>query len=102
MLIRSVLASGVMLAASAVPVHAQSQESEAPFRAAEPRQFTAEDMQRYGLTEQEATQGAELQEQGYQILALTPEEAEAYRAGALSQTEWILIGVGVLVLVAVL
>lgn len=102
MLIRSILASGVMLAALAVPAYAQPQESEAPFRAAEPRQFTAEDMQRYGLTEQEAARGTELQEQGYHIVALTPEEAEAYRAGAMSQTEWILIGVGVLVIIAIL
>lgn len=102
MLIRSILASGVMLAALAVPGHAQSQENAAPFRAAEPRQFTAEDMQRYGLEEQEAARGAELQEQGYRIVALTPEEAEAYQAGAFTQTEWILIGVGALVLIAVL
>ena len=33
--------------------------------------------------------------------ALTPEEAEAYQAGAISQTEWILIGIGVLIILAV-
>lgn len=101
MLIRSVLASGVMLAALTVPVHAQAQENATPFRTVEARQFTAEDLQRYGLTEEEAARGAELQEQGYRIVALTPEEAEAYQAGAITQTEWILIGVGVLIILAV-
>jgi hypothetical protein len=33
-------------------------------------------------------------------VALTPEEAEAYTAG-ITQTEWILIGIGVLIILAV-
>ena len=58
-------------------------------------------MQRYGLDEGQAEHAMDLQAQGYQIVALTPEEAEAYQAGGISQTEWILIGVGVLIILAV-
>jgi hypothetical protein len=42
-----------------------------------------------------------LQQEGYRIVALTPEEADAYTAGAISQTEWILIGIGVLIILAI-
>ncbi len=83
----------------AAPAHAQTQEA-AQFRAVEPQTFTAEDLQRYGLDETQSQRAVELQAQGYQIVALTPEEAEAYTAG-ITQTEWILIGIGVLIILAV-
>lgn len=93
-------AASLALSAFAAPACAQTQET-TQFRAVEARTFTAEDMQRYGLDESQAERAMDLQAQGYEIVALTPEEAEAYQAGAISQTEWILIGVGVLIILAV-
>ena len=81
--------------------YAEPPEAPVQFREVEPQTFSAEDLQHYGLDANEAARAVELQAQGYQILALTPEEAEAYRAGAISQTEWILIGIGVLIILAV-
>lgn len=94
-------AAGLALGQIALPAYAQTEESHAQFRSAPAQSFTAEDLQRYGLDADAAAQGVTLQEQGYQIIALTPEEAEAYTAGAISQTEWILIGIGVLIILAV-
>ncbi len=103
MKIRSIcaLAAGLAMAQFAVPAYAETPEAPAQFRAAAPQSFTAEDLQRYGLSSKEAARGVALQEQGYHIVALTPEEAQAYQAGAISQTEWILIGIGVLIILAV-
>jgi hypothetical protein len=104
MLTRSLcaLASGVALTMLALPASAAEPAQEpTSFRTVEAQTFTAEDLQRYGLTTEEVAKGVALQEQGYKIVALTPEEAEAYRAGDISQNEWILIGIGVLIILAV-
>ena len=91
------LALGQIAAPAYAPTQAQQTTQ---FRAVEPQTFTAEDLQRYGLDESQTQRAVELQAQGYQIVALTPEEAEAYTAG-ITQTEWILIGIGVLIILAV-
>lgn len=103
MRVRSICTMAAALALSQFGVSAYAEPLEAPaqFRAVQPQAFSAEDLQRYGLDVNEAARGVALQEQGYQILALTPEQADAYRAGAISQTEWILIGIGVLIILAV-
>lgn len=93
-------ATSLALGQLAAPAYAQTQET-TQFRAVEAHAFTVEDIQRYGLDESQAERAMDLQAQGYQIVALTPEEAEAYQAGAISQTEWILIGIGVLIILAV-
>ena len=96
----SALAAAVALTV-AVPAYAETPTAQTEFRQVAPQSFTTEDLQRYGLSSEEVARGVALQEQGYTIVALTPEEAEAYRAGAISQTEWILIGIGVLIILAV-
>ncbi|MGD9979258.1 MAG: hypothetical protein AB7H66_16335 [Hyphomonadaceae bacterium] len=96
MKIRSSLAVAASLALLAAPAYAQ----EAQFRSATPQAFSAAELQQYGLAADDATRAIELQEQGYTIVALTPEEAEAYQAG-ITQTEWILIGIGVLIILAI-
>ncbi len=103
MKIRSVcaLAAGLALSQFGVSAYAEPAQAPAQFRSVQPQTFTAEDLERYGLDADAAARGVALQEQGYQIVALTPEEAEAYRAGAISQTEWILIGIGVLIVLAI-
>ncbi|MGQ0532372.1 MAG: hypothetical protein ACT4OF_06735 [Caulobacteraceae bacterium] len=99
---RAICAVAASLALSQFVVPAYAQEPQAPvqFRAVEPQTFNAEDLQTYGLDADEAARAMALQEQGYKIVALTPEEAEAYRAG-ITQTEWILIGIGVLIILAI-
>jgi hypothetical protein len=93
------IAAGLALSQFAVPASAETAET--PFRTVQQQAFSVEDLQRYGLDEAAAARGVALQEQGYQIVALTPEEAEAYHAGAITQTEWILIGIGVLIILAI-
>ena len=96
MKIRSICALAAALAMSqfAVPAYAQTADAPAQFR-------TAVELRAYGLSEEETARAVALQEEGYRIVALTPEEAAAYEAGAISQTEWILIGIGVLIILAV-
>lgn len=94
----AVLAGALALTSLSAAAYA---ETPAAFRTAEPQAFTAEDLQAYGLDSEAAARGVALQQEGYQIVALTPEEAEAYKAGAITQTEWILIGIGVLIILAV-
>lgn len=101
MLTRVIGAVACSVALASAPAFAQQAPEAAPFRSVEAQHFTAEDLQRFGLTEQEAARGMELQQQGYEIRALTPEEAEAYQAGAITQTEWIMIGIGVLIILAI-
>jgi hypothetical protein len=102
MLVRSVLASATLFLASfAAPAYAEPAQTPAPFRSVEAQAFTTEELQNFGLTAQEAATGVELQAKGYRLVALTPEEAKAYQAGAITQTEWILIGIGVLIILAI-
>lgn len=96
----SALAAAVVMAA-AVPAYAETPAAQTEFRQAAPQSFSTDDLQRYGLSSEEAARGVALQEQGYTIVALSPEEADAYRAGAISTQEWILIGVGVLIILAI-
>jgi TolA-binding protein len=90
------VAAGFAMSQVAAPAYAETPQ----FRAVEAQSFSAEDMQMYGLSAEESARAAELQAQGYKIVALTPEEAEAYQAG-ITQTEWILIGIGVLIILAI-
>lgn len=70
-----------------------------PFRSVEAQSFSADDLQRYGLTADEAATVQSYQEQGYAVQLLTPEEAEAYNAG-LSNTN-ILAIIGLVAIVVV-
>lgn len=101
MLVRSMLASALFITGFGAPAYAEPVQAPAPFRSVEAQKFTSQDLQAFGLTEQEAAKGVDLQAQGYRIVTLTPEEAHAYQAGAITQTEWILIGIGVLIILAV-
>jgi hypothetical protein len=66
------------------------------FRTAEAQAFSQQDLQQYGLTAADAAQVAALQDQGYQVVVMSPAEAEHYQAG-LSTTHWLLIGLLVVV-----
>lgn len=101
MLVRSILASTLFIASLGTPAFAEPAQRAAPFRSVEAQTFTTQDLQNFGLTEQEAARGVDLQAKGYRLVALTQEEAKAYQAGAITQTDWILIGIGVLIILAI-
>ncbi len=93
----SALALSLMLAPVAVaPVLA---DDAASFRTAAPQAFSADELQRYGLSADAADRAVDLQDDGYQVMVLTPEEADRYTAG-MTDNEWLLLGilVGVVVI----
>ena len=103
MKIRSICALACALAMTqfgGVAYAQTAQQAPEHFRTAAPQSFSAEELQAYGLTSAETERAMTLQAQGYHVVALTPEEAESYKAG-ITQTEWILIGIGVLIILAV-
>lgn len=96
------LALGLALSQFGVSAaYAEPVPAPAHFRTVQPQTFSTEDLQRFGLDAVATARAEALQSQGYRILALTPEEADAYRAGDYSQQTWIFIGVAVLVILAV-
>ncbi|MBI1251083.1 MAG: hypothetical protein GC189_06410 [Alphaproteobacteria bacterium] len=80
-------------------VVATASAEQTAFRTPEPQAFSAQDLQHYGLDAAQTQRAMQLQDSGYQIVALTPEEAEAYTAG-ITDNQWLLIGilVGVVVI----
>jgi hypothetical protein len=72
---------------------------EAAFRTAAPQTFSAQELQQYGLDAQAAQRAVDAQEQGYQVMMLSPEEAEQYTAG-ITDNQWLLLGIlaGVIVI----
>jgi hypothetical protein len=68
------------------------------FRSAEPQAFSQQELQQYGLSEADAAQVAAYQADGYQVVVMSPEEAEQYQAG-ITTTQWLLIGLLVVVVV---
>jgi hypothetical protein len=79
-----------------------AQEPATQFRAVEAQTFSVDELQRYGLSSTDAAQVHAYQEAGYQVQVMTPEEAQQYHAGQFTQTQWIVIGlIVIVVLVAV-
>jgi hypothetical protein len=58
-------------------------------------------LQRYGLSAEDAAEVRALQEQGYQVRVLTPEEASQYSAGISNRTWWIIGAVVVIAAIVV-
>jgi hypothetical protein len=67
------------------------------FRSAEAQAFTTEELRQYGLSAEDAAQVAAYQDQGYNVVVMTPEEAAQYQAG-ITGTQWLLIGLLVIVI----
>jgi hypothetical protein len=78
---------------------AMAEEAPAQFRSAAPQTFSAEDLQRYGLSAADSERAMAYQDQGYEVMVLTPEEAEQYTAG-ITDNQWLLLGIlaGVIVI----
>lgn len=68
----------------------------AQFRTVEAQAFTTAELQQYGLSAEDAAQVAAYQDQGYNVVVMTPEEAAQYEAG-ITNTQWLLIGLLVVV-----
>ncbi|MGD9966140.1 MAG: hypothetical protein AB7T59_06445 [Hyphomonadaceae bacterium] len=68
----------------------------AQFRSVEAQAFTSQELQQYGLSAEDAAQVAAYQDQGYNVVVMTPEEAAQYQAG-ITGTQWLLIGLLVIV-----
>ncbi len=100
MKLRLASALALSLAFTTIVAPAAFAQQASSFRTVEPRTFTTDELQAYGLTATDAAQVAAYQEQGYQVTVLSPEEAEQYSAG-LSTTTWIIIGVAVIVIAVV-
>jgi hypothetical protein len=76
----------------------------AQFRSAAPQSFSADELQRYGLTADETAQVRAYQAQGYNVVVMTPEQAQQYVAGESSDEHHhfhLLVLVGLVVLIAV-
>ena len=96
--IKAALAASLAFAQIAAPV-AFAETPASPFRTAAPQTFSADDLQRYGLTEDEAATVKAYQEQGYEVQLLTPEEAAAYNAGMSNRNILALVGLVAIVIV---
>lgn len=96
-LIRAVAISFALAQIAAAPAYAE--EAAAQFRTAAPQTFSAQDLQRYGLSAEASNRAVALQDQGYQVMVLTPEEAQQYQAG-ITDNQWLLLGIlaGVIVI----
>ena len=95
---KAVLALSLIAAQIAAPV-AMAQTPASQFRSVEPQTFNAYELQRYGLTQDQAATVQSYQEQGYQVQLLTPEEAEAYEAGMSNNNILAIIGLVAIVVV---
>ena len=94
---RAVFASVLAMSLAFSSVLAPAAMAQEPFRAAAPQAFSAEDLQRYGLSADDAAQVSDLQRQGYSVRVLSAEEAEQYSAGMSNRTWWI---IGAVVVIA--
>ena len=90
------------VAAAAAMLLAQTAYAEAPSRAAfrspAPTAFSQSDVASYKLDAGTAAKVEQYQKDGYQVMALTPDQLASARAG-LNNTTWIIIGVVALVVI---
>ena len=92
------IALSLALTQFAVPATAIA-EAPSTFRSVEAQAFTASDLQRYGLSADEAAQVEAYQADGYEIQLMTAEEAEEYNAGVSTNNVLAIVGLVVIVLV---
>lgn len=96
--IPAAIAMSFALSLAAAPV-AFAETAAPAFRSADAEAFNAQDLQRYGLTTDDAAAVLAYQQDGYAIQLVTPEEAEAYNAGLTNSNILAVVGLVVIVLV---
>jgi flagellar basal body-associated protein FliL len=94
----SALALSLAFASVSAPA-AFAQEPAQQFRSVEAQTFSTDELQRYGLSVQDADQVAAYQAAGYTVQTITPEEAAQMNAGQFSNSQWLIIGLVVLIVV---
>ncbi|MES1157049.1 MAG: hypothetical protein ABUL73_04630 [Alphaproteobacteria bacterium] len=77
-----------------------AQPAASHFRTASPQSFTAADLQRYGLSSEDAAKVSDMQAHGYRVQVVSPQDAQRYHAGAWGNHTWWIVG-GIIVVVAI-
>ena len=83
----------------AAPAAAFAQEAPSPFRSVEAQSFSASDLQRYGLTDEQIAAVESYQQQGYEVQVMTPEEAAEYTGGMTTNNLLAIVGLVAIVVV---
>ncbi len=99
MKIRLATAVALSLAFTSMAAPAALAQEPTQFRSAEARSFSTDELQRYGLSAQDAATVADYQAAGYTVQTITAEEAAQMNAGQFSNSQWLVIGLIVLVVV---
>jgi len=81
------------------PVAAFAQEASSPFRSVEAQTFSANDLQRYGLSDEQIAAVESYQQQGYEVQVMTAEEAAEYTGGMTTNNLLAIIGLVAIVIV---
>lgn len=96
------IAAALALSFAVTQVAAPAAYAETSFRSVEAQTFSQTELQRYGLSANDASQVAAYQDAGYQVRVMSAEEASQVTGGQFSQNQWLVIGlVVIIVLVAV-
>lgn len=82
----------------AAPV-AFAQEAPSPFRSVEAQSFTANDLQRYGLSDEQLATVESYQQQGYEVQVMSAEEAAEYTGGMTTNNVLAIVGLVAIVVV---
>lgn len=93
------LAAALALSFAAAQVAAPAYAETSAFRSVEAQTFSQAELQRYGLSADDASQVAAYQDAGYQVQVVSAEEAAQMTGGQFSQNQWLVIGIIVLVVV---
>lgn len=93
------IVASLALTQLAVPVTSFAQEAPSPFRSVEAQTFSANDLQRYGLSDDEIATVQSYQDQGYQVQVMSPEEAAEYTAGMSTNNFLAIVGLVAIVIV---
>lgn len=97
---RTATAIALCLAFTQVAVpSALARDTAQQFRTVEARSFSQDELQRYGLSAHDAAQVGAYQDAGYQVQVMTPEEASQVTGGQFSNSQWLVIGLIVIVIV---
>lgn len=81
------------------PVAAFAQEAPSPFRSVDAQTFSANDLQRYGLSDEQIATVEAYQQQGYDVQVMTAEEAAEYTGGMSSNNALAIVGLVAIVIV---
>ena len=81
------------------PVAAFAQEASSPFRSVVAQTFSANDLQRYGLSDEQIAAVESYQQQGYEVQVMTAEEAAEYTGGMTTNNLLAIVGLVAIVVV---